>query len=160
MKLPAWKEKFKNFIDKALHNGSTPKILTRSFCFGIFIAFSPFPGLHTVIVFVLAYLFNFHLPTLLLVASINNPWTAAPFYMADYFFGHWLLHSVFGTHPTLVVTLPKVFGSGTICLWSFLVGGIVLGLAGALIFWPITKIIFEALAATHRKQKDENYNNK
>lgn len=152
--IKSWMEKLKNIFYKALVDGCTSDKLTRSLCMGIFIAFSPFPGLHTVMMIVFMYLFDLHFPTLFLATSINNPWTMAPFFTTDYFFGHWLLHSLLGVHPTWVVTLPKVFGSGTICLWSFLIGGNILGLFGAMVLWPFANSIFRKLAHSRgREQK-------
>lgn len=144
--IKTWAGKLKDIFNKALIEGCTPQRLTRSFCLGIYISFSPFPGLHTVMMIISMYLFDVHFPTLFLATSINNPWTMAAFFTTDYFFGHWLLHSFFGVHPIWVVTLPKVFGSGTICLWSFLVGGNVLGIVGAVIVYPVVWFLFNKLA--------------
>lgn len=158
--LKIWAEKLKNIFIKAFVDGCTPSKLTHSLCLGFYIAFSPFPGLHTVMMVVFTYLFDLHFPTLFIATSINNPWTMAPFFTTDYFFGYWLIHSFFELHPTWVVTLPKVFGSGTICLWSFLVGGNTLGLLAAVIMYPVAMVIFKKLAYLHAGNKnDENNNN-
>jgi len=70
-----------------------------------------------------------------------------PFYSGGYAFGYWLVHNLLGLNPTWVISLAKLFGSGTICLWSFLIGGNILGIAAALICYPIMRIIFKNLAA-------------
>ncbi|MFA6527197.1 MAG: DUF2062 domain-containing protein [Candidatus Babeliales bacterium] len=150
--LKTWTEKLKHIFYKALLEGCTPEKLTRSFCLGIYISFSPFPGLHTVMMIASMYLFDVHLPTLFLATSINNPWTMAPFFTTDYFFGRWLLHSFLAIHPTWVITLPKIFGSGTICLWSFLIGGNVLGVVCAMALWPFASVIFKKLSQGRNRE--------
>jgi len=137
----------KDFFKNALTSGCTPERLTRSFCIGIYIAFSPFPGAHTIMMFAAKYLFDLHFPTLFFATSFNNPWTMVPFFSADYAFGYWFLHSFIGWDPGWAISLAKVFGSGTICIWSFLIGGNVLGIAGAALSYPIMSIIFKRLAA-------------
>jgi len=139
------KQKLKSLLNKALLSGCTPEQLTLSFCMGIYIAFSPFPGLHTPMMFIATYIFGLHFPTLFIATSINNPWTMIPFYSLDYTFGYWFVHTLLGWNPTWVISLAKLFGSGTICLWSFLIGGNILGIASALICYPIMRIIFKNL---------------
>jgi len=140
------KQKLIESFKKALLTGSTPEKLTRSFCMGIYIAFSPFPGMHTIMMLIAKYACNLHFPTLFIATSFNNPWTMIPFFSFDYAFGYWLVHNVIGWEPTWVISLAKLFGSGTICLWSFLIGGNVLGIASALICYPIMSVIFKNLA--------------
>lgn len=155
--MAAMKKKFKEIIKKALVSGATPLSLTRSFCTGIYIAFSPFPGLHSVMMFGFKYLMNLHFPTLFVATSINNPWTMIPFYTLDYAFGYWIVHTLFGWTPSWGISLAKLFGSGTICVWSFLIGGNLLGIVAALISYPIMSKIFTHLAATaHDKQNASN----
>lgn len=141
------KQQIKDSFKKALLSGCTPEKLTRSFCFGLYIAFSPFPGLHTFMMFAFKYLFDLHFPTLFIATSVNNPWTMIPFYSFGYAFGYWFVHSFIGWNPSWVISLAKVFGSGTICLWSFLIGGNILGVIAALVCYPIMSIVFKNFAA-------------
>ncbi len=68
--------KLKAFLmDLALKDRSPAK-LAAAFCMGVYIAFSPFPGFHTAMVFVLSWMC--HLNVGVVFASscvINNPWT-------------------------------------------------------------------------------------
>ena len=136
----------KDIFIKALVSGISAERLSQSFCIGLYIAFSPFPGMHSVMMLASMYLWSLHFPTLFLATSINNPWTMIPFFSCDYAFGYWLLHSLFGWTPSWSLSLAKLFGSGKICVWSFLVGGNVLGVVAALISYPITNRIFGHLA--------------
>jgi len=138
--------KFKDVFKKALLTGSSPERLTKSFCTGIFIAFSPFPGGHTIMMLIAKYLFDLHFPTLFISASINNPWTMIPFFTFDYAFGYWFVHSLLGFNPGWNISLAKIFGSGSICVWSFFVGGMVLSICTALICYPVMYKVFSRLA--------------
>lgn len=139
------KQKILNFFNKILKSGSSPQKLAISCCIGIYIAFSPFPGLHAVMMFFIHWLLGLNFPMLFLATSINNPWTLIPFYSTDYFFGYWLVHNIFGWSPDFGISLAKVFGSGKICLVSFFVGGNVLGLAAAIISYPFAIFLFKRL---------------
>ena len=128
---------------KVMASGVSPARLALAVSLGIYIAFSPFPGLHTVMILSSSWLFGLNLPIMFMVASINNPWTMVPFYSLDYAFGYWLTHSVLGWNNTWQISLEKVFGSGSVCVWSFILGGNILGIVSALITYPIIKTVLE-----------------
>jgi hypothetical protein len=75
-----------------------------------------------------------------------------PFFSCDYAFGYWLLHSLLGWTPSWTLSLAKLFGSGKICVWSFLIGGNVLGIVAAFIAYPVANRIFCHLAKTLSKE--------
>lgn len=131
---------------QALVSGTTPERLTRSFCIGLYIAFSPYPGMHSMMMIASKYIWDLHFPTLFIATSINNPWTMIPFFTFDYAFGYWLLHSLLGWTPSWTLSLAKLFGSAKICVWSFLIGGNVLGIISAIISYPLVSRIFSRLA--------------
>ncbi len=146
-------DRCKAIFTNALVGGCTAQRLTLSFCMGIYVAFSPFPGAHTIMMIILKYLFNLHFPTLFIATSINNPWTMVPFYSFDYAFGYWFLRSVIGWNPTWNISLAAFFGSGKICVWSFLIGGNILGIMIALASYPLVNRLFAQFAsALARKQ--------
>ncbi|MCK4650702.1 DUF2062 domain-containing protein [Candidatus Babeliales bacterium] len=136
-------EKIKKKFKSALTSGWTIQKLTLSFCIGIYIAFSPVPGGHTIMMLFAKWLFNLNLPVTFMASSLNNPWTIIPFFSLDYAFGYWFLHKLMGLNPTWVISLAKIFGSGKICLWSFFIGGNILGIFFALICYPIIYIFFK-----------------
>lgn len=146
-------EKIKNTIKNALTKGCSVEKLTLSFCMGIYIAFSPFPGAHTIIMFIAKWLFNINFPVLFISTSINNPWTMIPFYTFDYIFGHWILHNILGFNPGWLIPISKIFGSGSICVWSFFVGGNILGISIALLSYPLVKIFFVKLVTKFKTVK-------
>jgi uncharacterized protein (DUF2062 family) len=137
--------KIKEVLRKALLGGITPKNLALSVSTGVYIAFSPFPGAHTIMMLACRWLFKMHLPTLFIFTSINNPWTMIPFFSADYAFGYWLLHKCIGWDPGWTISLAKVFGSGSICIWSFFIGGNILGIIAGLASYPLVRIFFDRM---------------
>ncbi len=162
---------FKNLILKE----KSPHRLALAFCLGNFIAFSPFIGLHTIMVFICAWVFGLSLPVMLTVSmAINNIWTLVPIYVSDYIFGYWLSHNFLKLNftnlnkilLTIISWLPTLFfqkvhgaldctkhffqetlGLPKPCLWSFLIGGNILGLVTSLMLYPIIKRLFTKLIA-------------
>jgi uncharacterized protein (DUF2062 family) len=140
-------KKAKNIFYEAIKTDHSPKKLALSFSVGLFIAFSPFPGVHTVIMIASKWLLGLNFPILFFATSINNPWTIIPCYVLDYSFGYWLVHSFLGYSPSWIVSLEKIFGSGNICLWSFFIGGNVLGLVFGFLSYPFMVWFFRALSS-------------
>ncbi len=145
-----WLKKLKSIVEKALTSGTSPQKLSLSLCIGLYIAFSPFPGVHAIMMIAANYILKLNFPLLFVITSINNPWTMIPLYTLDYIFGHWLVHSLLGLQPSFTISLFNIFGGGNICLWSFLVGGNILGLSAAIIAYPIVNSLFKKLV--HLKQ--------
>lgn len=152
-RIKSWMEKITGVFSNALYAGATPERLALSFCVGIYIAFSPFPGCHTIMMVIFKYFLNLHFPTLFIATSINNPWTMIPFFSGDYVFGYWLIHSFLGFDPGWGFSFARLFGSGKICLWSFLIGGNVLGIAASLLCYPFMYRMFGRLAAVVLNKK-------
>lgn len=139
-----WK-KIKGIFHKALHEGWTPARLAVSVGLGIYVAFCPFFGAHTLMILLFAWLFRLNFPILFIATSVNNPWTMIPMYTIGYSFGYWMLHSFLGLHPAWTFSLAKVFGTGEVCLWSFLIGGNVLGVIFGLLSFGCCYIIFKRI---------------
>jgi uncharacterized protein (DUF2062 family) len=141
------RKRIRAFFKNALLSGATPQRLSLSCCSGLYIAFSPFPGVHTILMFVFNYFLKLHFPTLLVITSINNPWTMIPFYTFDYAFGYWVTHSLMGWTPSWILSLTKIFGTGKICIWSFLIGGNILGIIAAFSSYPLFIWLFTRLSS-------------
>ena len=143
-------KKIKSVFKNALTSGWSVDKLTQSFCVGIFIAFFPIPGSHTVMMFLCKWLFNLNFPILFISTSFNNPWTMIPFFSFDYIFGYWFTHSFLGWDPGWVISLHKVFGAGEVCLWSFFIGGNILGIVSAILAYPFVNFMFSRLFTKFR----------
>lgn len=145
-------EWIKKFIKKLIYQERSAQKLALSFCIGAYIAFSPFPCFHTLMAFLFAWLFSLNLGvTFASSCFINNPWTMIPVYGADYGFGYWLLYKIFNVNPInfepswmhyINVFCEKSLGIAKPCLWSFLLGGNVLGICLGLLLYPIMKKVF------------------
>lgn len=145
----------KQFLKNMVEKERCPQKLALSFCVGIYIAFSPFPGLHTVMVFVFSWLFKLNWAVVLASSClINSPWTMVPIYATDYMVGRWLCDALFSGdmlafNPSWMnwinQYMSQYVGMGNMCLTSFLIGGNVLGLFfGVLLYIPM-KHIFSTL---------------
>ncbi len=69
----------------------SPHRIALAFGVGVWIAFCPAFGIHTVMALAIAYRFRLSRAALLLGAYLNNPWTVAPMYMAGTALGCLLL---------------------------------------------------------------------
>jgi len=58
-----------------------PRRLAAAFALGIFIAFSPWLGLHIISAVALAWLFRLNKVVVITASLLNNPWTIVPMYV-------------------------------------------------------------------------------
>ena len=70
----------RRWMGQLLHIDDTPERTAAAFAFGVFIGFSPFLGLHTILGIVLAFLLNVNRVAVLLGVYSNLPWFLAPYY--------------------------------------------------------------------------------
>lgn len=157
----------KILYDLALKEKS-PKKLTLSCCLGIYIAFSPWVGFHTIMIFVFAWLFRLN-PAVTFTSTyiLNNPWTMTPLYFADYVFGDFVLKSWFGIDSMAInpvwmtwfnKNLTHYTGFNGFSFWAFMIGGNLLGIILSVILYPILLSFFKKIinkSATN-KQNENN----
>lgn len=127
----------KNWFHSWLSTHVSAEHLARSCAVGAYIAFSPYLFLHTLMAIGAIWLFGLHAGMVLAATyGINNLWTLVPIYWADYFFGHWLVHTVLQWDvtpytPSFLQTwnlwLEHNLGITAPCVWSFFIGGNILG---------------------------------
>lgn len=123
----------------------TPKKLALASSFGIFIAFSPLLGIHWLLTIILAWVFSLNVGVMYVAAHVvNNPFTMVPIYLADYAVGTFIARLVgidlFAYNPSWMNWLNLrlwALGIPNLSLWAFLIGGHILGLAVALIAYPL-----------------------
>jgi len=70
----------KRWLDALLHVNDTPERTARAFALGVFLGFSPFLGLHTIVAIAVAFIFNLNRVAVLLGVYSNLPWIIAPYY--------------------------------------------------------------------------------
>lgn len=154
--------RLKNFFKQLLLKESSPHKLSLALCVGIYIAFSPFPGFHTILVFVLSWLLSLNFGIVLASSiAVNNPWTMVPVYGAGYVFGDWICVRTLGVdmcsyNPSWVASFNSLIahytGMPAVSLWSFIIGGNILGIGLALIFYPIFYYLFSSMM--HKENKN------
>ena len=124
----------------------TPHRLASAFALGVFIAFSPTIGLHTISCLLLAWVFRLSKLAVLTAAFINNPWTIVPLYGACL----WLGMKITGSGATMPhiawneLTFTNAYAVLTPYLRPFVAGTIAAGLIASVVsygvvYWAVTR---------------------
>jgi uncharacterized protein (DUF2062 family) len=127
-----------------------PERTALAFSIGVFIAFSPFLGLHTILATVIALSFRFNKIAIYVGTFINNPlFTLVPIIFASYAIGAYLIGKPLGLSEEKLALLrdPRLLDGGywrTLfreswdVLLPFSIGGTVLSVIGSAIAYPVT----------------------
>lgn len=141
-----------------------PERTALAFSIGVFIAFSPFLGLHTILATVIAFWFRFNKIAIYAGTFVNNPFlTLVPIILASYAVGALLLGRPLGLpaesiellkHPHLLTGAwwGELFRSSAEVLAPFILGGMVLSVVCSILAYPLT---LRFLRARRRKRLDE-----
>lgn len=70
----------RRWLGALLHIDDSPERTAAAFALGVFLGFSPFVGLHTLIGILLAFVLNLNRVAVLLGVYSNLPWIVAPYY--------------------------------------------------------------------------------
>jgi hypothetical protein len=70
----------RRWFEALLHVHDTPERTAAAFALGVFLGFSPFLGLHTVVAIVLAFVLNLNRVAVLVGVYSNLPWIMAGYY--------------------------------------------------------------------------------
>lgn len=123
-----------------------PHRLALAFAVGVFIAFSPTIGLHTLSVFLAAWALRLNTVVILTAAFINNPWTIFPMYGFCLWFGIKITGSDIATPyiPWNDISLSNLFLLLKPYLWPFVAGTLVVGAVAAalsygLFYWAVVR---------------------
>lgn len=135
-------------IGELLHLEDTPHRIALAFGLGIWIAFLPLLGLHTLIALGIAFAFRLSRAAILIGCYVNNPWTLAPLFLAGTVVGCGLL----GVSTDGLATIDWdrhgwAFYTDLLAhlrpyLWPFVLGNTVLGvLFGTLSYFALRTIL-------------------
>lgn len=139
-----------------------PERTALAFAIGVFIAFSPFLGLHTIMATVLAFAFRFNKIAIYAGTFVNNPFlTLVPIILASYAVGAFLLSRPLMPpaegmellkHPHLLTGewWGQIFRQSRDVLLPFTLGGLILSVVCSLAAYPLTLRFLRA----RRKQRD------
>lgn len=134
------KQKFKDIL--SLDESS--ERLSLAFAIGVFIAFSPTIGLHTVSVIAAAYLFRLNIGALFLGVFINNPWTMVPIYAACLWAGMKITGQAAETSIDWSnITFSNSYEILSPFLLSFVIGTVLIGIVAAVASYFIMKSIIQ-----------------
>ena len=117
---------------------------------GVFIAFSPAYGFHTLMAVLCTWLFGLNFLALLAGAFVNNPWTIVPILGASYWTGAMLM----GQSDSPVLTWDDLSFTGIYeqmlpYAVPFALGGFTLSVIGALLSYPVAYLLVQRHRASH-----------
>ena len=149
------KARLRRAFDAFLHLDDTPRRIALAFGIGVYIAFHPLLGLHTLMGLAIAFAFRLSRAAMLAGCYLNNPWTLAPIYVAGTSLGCWMLGVPMGAvrniewdlanrdfyHLLLVSLRPY--------LWPYVVGNTVLGVAAGIAAYASLRWALERRALRH-----------
>jgi Uncharacterized protein conserved in bacteria len=127
-----------------------PERTALAFSIGVFIAFSPFLGLHTILATLIAFIFRFNKIAIYTGTFLNNPpLTLVPIIIASYAVGALVMGRPWKIPPEGVELLkhPHIFSSDYyrqifVQSWylvkPFAVGGMILSVVCSVIAYPLT----------------------
>jgi uncharacterized protein len=140
-----------------------PERTALAFSIGVFIAFSPFLGLHTIMATALAFLFRFNKIAIYTGTFVNNPFlTLVPIIIASYAVGAFILGKPLRIPDEGLELLqhPRLFSgdyykllfvqSWSNIVWPFSVGAMALSVVCSLLAYPLT---LRALRAYRGRKK-------
>jgi uncharacterized protein (DUF2062 family) len=155
---------FRSTFRRLLALDDPPERTALAFSIGVFIAFSPFLGLHTVLATLIAFLFRFNKIAIYSGTFINNPFlTLVPIIIASYAVGALILGRPLRIpaegvellrHPHLLTAdyYRRIFQESWDIAWPFAIGGMTLSVVCSLIAYPVTSSLLRA----HRRSKAAN----
>lgn len=122
------------FIEKT---GVSAQKFAWSIALGTYLAFSPFLGIQTILVFIFSFLLRANsMIVFTAVYAINNPWTMIPILLFEYMLGSWLVHSLMGLNldaynpwfiewvdVRITPYLTPYIGVKKLCFWCYFIGG-------------------------------------
>ena len=136
----------KDRIRSIFRLNDTPHKLASAFALGVFIAFSPTLGLHTITCLLLAWVFRLSKLVVITAAFINNPWTIVPMYG----FCLWLGMKITGAGRVMPhiawneLSWTNAYLVLKPYLWPFIAGTLLVGIIAALlsygvVYWAVLR---------------------
>jgi len=147
---------FRSLLKQVLHLQESPQRTALAFAIGVFIAFSPTYGLHTVMVLFCTWALGLNFLALMVGAFINNPWTIVPILGATYWVGAMLLgrsdSPSFDWHD---VSFGAIYEQVMPYAVPFFLGGLVLSLLGAALAYPLAYYFVTKHRQSHSPHQEE-----
>lgn len=162
---------FRATLRRLLAIDDPPERTALAFSVGIFIAFSPFLGLHTIMATALAFIFRFNKIAIYTGTFVNNPiFTLVPIILASYAVGAFFLGRPLALPEEGLALLKephlltgdywrRLFLHSWDVLLPFSVGGLILSVVCSLVAYPLTLRMLRAkqrfrMSAKETKKSD------
>lgn len=154
---------FRAAVRRLLAIDDPPERTSLAFAIGVFIAFSPLLGLHTILATLIAFLFRLNKVAIYTGTFINNPFlTLVPIIVASYAIGAFVLGRPLAlpAEGMLLLKEPhlltadywqRLAAQGWSVLLPFAIGGTVLSIVCSLIAYPLTLRLLRAKASLKMK---------
>jgi len=145
------KRYIKDRIRSLFELNDPPHKLALAFAVGVFVAFSPTIGLHTVSCLALGWMFRLNKVVIFTAAFINNPWTMVPIYGFCIWFGI----KITGADAAVPAIAWKElnFSNSYLVLkpylWSYVAGTLIVGAIAAFISY----FLFHWVVVRYRKME-------
>ncbi|MGH9968021.1 MAG: DUF2062 domain-containing protein [Pyrinomonadaceae bacterium] len=155
---------FRATFRRLLSLDDPPERTALAFSIGVFIAFSPFLGLHTVAATLIAFLFRFNKIAIYAGTFINNPFlTLVPIIVVSYALGAFVLGRPLSIPPEGIELLKnprlftgdyyrQIFINSRSVVEPFALGAMILSVVCSLLAYPLTLRMLRA----HRKRKQKS----
>jgi uncharacterized protein (DUF2062 family) len=140
----------RSLFRQILHLRESPHRTALAFAVGIFIAFSPTYGLHTIMVAFCTWAFGLNFIALFAGAFINNPWTLVPILGATFWTGALILGET--DLPAFNwddLSFAGIYHQVVPYAVPFFVGGTVLSILGALVAYPLAYYLITKYRRPH-----------
>ncbi len=139
----------------------TPERIAVAFSVGVFLGFSPFLGLHTLLGITLAFLFRLNRLATLIGVWVNVPWILVPYYSFATWFGILLMGQPSGVslpHLTVSEVLSIAFWEWLTSQWELLVpafvGSLLLAAIFAVLAYPLARSLIRRYRTYTESEKD------
>jgi uncharacterized protein len=136
-------------VGQLLQLDDTPHRIALAFGIGVWLAFFPLLGIHTILGLLIAFLFRLNRAAILVGIYVSNPWTLAPLYMAGTIVGCEIL-GVSSAELTNVdwhlhgrAFYRALFENLRPYVWPFVVGNTALGIVGGIAGYVVLREILE-----------------
>ncbi|MBI4483082.1 MAG: DUF2062 domain-containing protein [Acidobacteria bacterium] len=136
----------KKNLTKLLKLDDTPPRTALAFSIGVFLGFSPFLGLHTILALAIAFLLGYNRLAILVGLYVNTPWTAAPYYAFATWFGALMLRydaasasSLFTYSSFMKLPFWEKISHLEALVWPMMVGSTILALVAAFLSYPLAR---------------------
>src|SRR6185503_9047005 len=153
---------FRKTFRRLLAIDDPPERTALAFSIGVFIAFSPLLGLHTILATLIAFLFRFNKIAVYAGTFINNPFiTLVPIIISSYAIGALLLGRPLripaeglallkDPHPLTGDYYRHLCRESWYIVWPFTIGATVLSVVCSLIAYPVTSSLLRARTRTRK----------